>query len=53
MLNPFGYKVKLLKEVEGLCLFNDKGLPEPNVHFVTPMRFEHFIDFTALLVLLL
>ncbi|CAI3798954.1 hypothetical protein [Rheinheimera sp. MM224] len=25
MLNPFGTKAKLLREVEGLCLFNDKG----------------------------
>ena len=25
MLNPFGSKAKLLKEVERLCIFNDKG----------------------------
>ena len=25
MLNLFGTKAKLLREVEGLCLFNDKG----------------------------
>ena len=25
MLNPFGTKAKLLREVERLCIFNDKG----------------------------
>jgi hypothetical protein len=25
MLNPFGAKAKLLREVERLCIFNDKG----------------------------
>ena len=25
MLNPFGTKAKLLREVEALCIFNDKG----------------------------